>query len=663
MPLLICVPITMEDLYRRAFEYLETGKRFESASQFADASIHYEYGCQVLRTVHAMEPNVNKKNLLIDQISYFENLSRSLRQRASPPQKSPIKKAEELFSQALSLEESGGDLHHIEALYLEAAELYMNELKREKNPTIESRVTLILDRVTEIKATKSNLTAVKNLQSIDPCRPLQPRPPKIEITVSPIEDKKVSEVIPLSSSAPPSPELSSEEISVLRASSIINGRCFHPWLEGEEKRETFRFHKPFSDPDGPLTLSTSQRSKNATYIRASELLGSRAVMIRQITPLSITQDLVEDCSFVCSLCIAAAFEARHGKKLLTAIIYPQDNRGVPIYNPSGKYLVKLFMNGVYRKVVVDDFLPVISTERGNRMLCSCSRDPSELWVSILEKAYMKLSGGYNFPGSNSGIDLFSLTGWIPEQIFFEEDAKRVSTSSSSSSTPTTASAVNRPSDFRQSEDRVWERILSAHRFGDCLITISTGPLSPEEEAQTGLVRGHAYAVLNIQQAGILRMLQVKNPWARHPWLGRFSSSDRARWTPGLKQALGVKDEDFDKMDEEGLFWIEFSDCRTYFKSFFLNCTESVFLLLLFSILLFILFMLMMYRESGTLSIYIPSSRLLASIAWPENGYILPRCESSIYPSCGRSASICCTCCCWGVVSPNLPIINRVDPTE
>ena len=57
-----------------------------------------------------------------------------------------------------------------------------------------------------------------------------------------------------------------------------------------------------------------------------------------------------DCSFVSSLCMAAAYERKFHRKLLTNIIYPQNRSGEPIYNPSGKYIVRLFAGGIARKV-------------------------------------------------------------------------------------------------------------------------------------------------------------------------------------------------------------------------------------------------------------------------------------------------------------------------
>ena len=131
-------------------------------------------------------------------------------------------------------------------------------------------------------------------------------------------------------------------------------------------------------------------------------------MIRAVSANRITQDLVTDCSFVASLCITAAYEQRFRKQLITKIIYPQDRQGVPLYNPSGKYLIRLHVNGIPRKVLVDDRLPV---SRDGRLMTSHTTHPQELWVSLIEKAYMKLNGGYDFPGSNSGIDMFALTGW------------------------------------------------------------------------------------------------------------------------------------------------------------------------------------------------------------------------------------------------------------
>lgn len=42
------------------------------------------------------------------------------------------------------------------------------------------------------------------------------------------------------------------------------------------------------------------------------------------------------------------------------------------------------------KVVVDDRLPI---DHRGKLLCACSNNRSELWVSIIEKAYMKVRAG------------------------------------------------------------------------------------------------------------------------------------------------------------------------------------------------------------------------------------------------------------------------------
>ena len=67
-------------------------------------------------------------------------------------------------------------------------------------------------------------------------------------------------------------------------------------------------------------------------------------------------------------------------------IYPQDSRGRPCYNAAGKYVLKFWLAGAYRRITVDDSIPLIA---GIPIIASSS-DPRELWVSLIVKGLYKL---------------------------------------------------------------------------------------------------------------------------------------------------------------------------------------------------------------------------------------------------------------------------------
>jgi calpain-7 len=101
-------------------------------------------------------------------------------------------------------------------------------------------------------------------------------------------------------------------------------------------------------------------------------------------------------------------------QLLSCIVYPQDDDRNPVLSPNGKYILKLQFNGCLRMVEIDDRLP--SSQSSRSLHVTDRNNPSLLWPALIEKAYLKVRGGYDFPGSNSNTDLWVLTGWIPEEI-------------------------------------------------------------------------------------------------------------------------------------------------------------------------------------------------------------------------------------------------------
>lgn len=414
--------------------------------------------------------------------------------------------------------------------------------------------------------------------------------------------------------------LTADEVQILKQSSLIASGLFLPWSDDDASRlnieccaqqypksHTMSQDGPFTDPDGFLTLSAKQKERFYAWARPNEILRIRQqqnsmlsslklraftngttsasgkndiVVMRHssLSPYAIQQKYITDCSFIASLCICANYERKFQKPLVTSILYPQSkdaNTGMllPMYNPNGKYMIKLWLNGIPRCVMIDDYLPI--DKHGNLLCsqtasCTTSNNRLELWVSLIEKAYMKLCGGYNFPGSNSGIDLFSLTGWIPEQIYFASP-KAMTIDGANTATA---------KDHETPSERVWERIYSASSYGDCLITVSTlGDADSCEEKvnQVGLVSGHAYAVLSvIQTTDGIRLLQLKNPWAQQSWKGRYSCYDTDGWSnPKLCEELRY-DPIRAKKQDDGVFWICWDDILFYFQDFFLSWNPTLF---------------------------------------------------------------------------------------
>lgn len=340
-------------------------------------------------------------------------------------------------------------------------------------------------------------------------------------------------------------KLTEEEKRVLRASSVIAGKVFLPFLEDvDDKGERFDYplSAPFVDSDGLLPLAPQQQRAFGGWERARNLFRNPR-MIEVISPFSIKQTIISDCSFVSALAVCANYERVFGKKLVTRCIYPQDSHGNPVFNPGGKYMLRLKHNGVTRKVIVDDFLPV---DRSGQLLCSFSNNPSELWVSILEKGFLKLMGGYNFPGSNGGIDLHILTGWIPDRVPLQGDQAT-----------------------REAVEDMWQRIVRGLRGGECVVTTSTREMSEAEADALGLVPTHAYAVLRVEELEGVRLLQLKNPWARKRWTGRFSPEDAASWTPRLRAALRY-DQELALQVDNGVFWIDLASLQRHFASLYVN---------------------------------------------------------------------------------------------
>lgn len=201
----------------------------------------------------------------------------------------------------------------------------------------------------------------------------------------------------------------------------------------------------------------------------------------------------------------------------------------------GIYVVQFWKNGEWVPVLVDDRIPC-NVQTGVPLYARC-RNPNEIWILILEKAYAKLHGCYEaITKGTLEYGLKDLSGCMPMCV-------------------------------GKVDPDIWRKTITSVQSGHELFfgLNSSRPPSMDDVAGNvglGILANHGYTITSMQFVGAELLFRVRNPWGRLEWTGKWSD-EWSGWTKTLKEQLGWADED------DGKFWMAYDDLKCYFTEMYI----------------------------------------------------------------------------------------------
>eukprot|EP00164_Ancoracysta_twista_P003737 GFYU01005010.1.p1 GENE.GFYU01005010.1~~GFYU01005010.1.p1 ORF type:complete len:789 (+),score=315.66 GFYU01005010.1:158-2524(+) len=247
----------------------------------------------------------------------------------------------------------------------------------------------------------------------------------------------------------------------------------------------------------------------------------------------VIQGGLGDCWFLGALAVVA------NRPELIEAIFPPSYRQPDL----GFYVVRFYKDTDWREILIDDRIPC--TPQGKPIYAS-SKDPNELWVMLIEKAYAKLHTSYQaLIGGLVDFGLRDLTGGAPQQILLDKEVK--------------------------DKDVFWKSVKEYHRE-KCLMGISFSSSGPAEAAAAhGILRGHAYSVLDLKEpkgykhedGTQLRLFKIRNPWGKREWTGDYSDNSDLMDDKLMKE-IGAQGD-----ANDGTFWMAIQDVLTNFNKLYI----------------------------------------------------------------------------------------------
>ncbi|XP_032355954.1 calpain-1 catalytic subunit [Etheostoma spectabile] len=274
---------------------------------------------------------------------------------------------------------------------------------------------------------------------------------------------------------------------------------------------------------GEGILSSSELA-NVVWLRPTVMVPNPYFQIDGLSRFDFGQGLVGNCWFLASIG-SLTFQ----KYILEQVVPPQQNFDD---NYCGLFHFRFWRFGKWVDVVIDDKLPTIN----GQLIFVRSKDPTQFWPALLEKAYAKVCGSYSDMNAGTPAEaLVDFTGGVHIR-------------------------VNLPDPPSNLWELMYRACLSKSLMG---CGTPQGNTSANTVLPNGLVQGHAYAVTGVKQmmsqGKLVNLVRLWNPWGTGEWNGDWSD-----WS-SLWQTVSPQDREMClSVRNDGEFWMTLEDfCKFY----------------------------------------------------------------------------------------------------